>query len=72
MSSPLPRRFILTSWSTFIGMRGLPVAWAGQASLQRPHSVQANESRRLFQGSSCTRSMPNFSVFSKSIFGGRP
>jgi hypothetical protein len=42
MSVPLrSRRFTFRSWSTFIGWRGFPVAWAGHAALQRPHSVQA-------------------------------
>ena len=42
MSAPLrSRRLTFTSWSTFIGMRGFPVAWAGHTALQRPHSVQA-------------------------------
>jgi len=53
-------------------MSGFPVVCAGQAALHRPHSVQANVSRSVFQGSSWTWSIPNFSLFSKSIFGGRP
>jgi hypothetical protein len=73
MSSPFrSRRLTLTSWRTFIGLSGFAVRWAGQTELQRPHSVHAYESRRLFHGSSCTRSIPNFSVFSKSICGGSP
>ena len=60
------------SCRTFMGMRGLPVAWAGQTELQRPHSVQAKVSRRVFQGISSTRSTPNFSASSKSIGSGRP
>ena len=66
------RRLSLTSWSTFIGWSGLPVACAGQTELQRPHSVHANESSRAFHGSSRTWLTPNVSVLSKSIRGGRP
>src|SRR6201747_1828546 len=36
------------------GSRGLPVAWAGQRLVQRPHMVQAAVSSSCFPGSSST------------------
>ena len=37
------------SCTTWRGLSGLPVVAAGQASWQRPHSVQEKESNRSFQ-----------------------
>ena len=53
-----------------LGLSGLPVAQAGQASWQRPHSVHVNPSSRSFQDRSSMVLMPNrASSASRSIFG---
>ena len=49
-----------------LGERGLPLAKAGQASWQRPHSMQAKASRLSFQVKSGSFSMPKTSDFSRS------
>src|SRR6185369_15240740 len=56
--SAFTSRLVLTAWITWRGLRGLPVARAGQASWQRPHSVQVKESSRSFQLKSVTLATP--------------
>ena len=56
-----------------LGLSGLPVFQAGQASWQRPHSVHVNPSSRSFQLRSATVRMPNVaSSASRSIAGSSP
>ena len=56
-----------------LGLSGLPVFQAGQASWQRPHSVQVNPSSRSFQPRSWSVLSPNVAVSSsRSIFGSSP
>ena len=43
------------------GSSGLPVAWAGQTLVHRPHIVQASVSRSCFQVKSSTTEAPNVS-----------
>src|ERR1700736_4631395 len=43
------------------GSRGLPVAWAGQRLVQRPHMVQASVSRSCFHVKSSTTEAPKLS-----------
>ena len=49
-----------------IGSSVFPVAFAGQLSVHRPHSVHANPSRSWRKLSCSTRRTPNDSVFSRS------
>src|SRR3989454_12116640 len=55
-----------------IGLSGLPVAFAGHASVHRPHSVHAYPSRSCRQESCSTRFTPKVSVFSRSTFLSAP
>ena len=56
-----------------LGLSGLPVLLAGQASWQRPHSVQVKPSRRSFQPRSWSVFRPNVaSSSSRSIAGSSP
>jgi hypothetical protein len=56
-----------------LGLSGLPVAKAGQASWQRPHSVQVKPSRTSFQPRSWSVLSPNVaSSASRSIAGSSP
>ena len=50
------------------GDSSLPTRLAGQAAVQRPHSVQASKSSRSFQVNPARALMPSFSEVSKSIF----
>ena len=54
----LASRLVLMVWMICRGLSGLLVACAGQASWQRPHSVQEKESSRSFQVKSVTFSTP--------------
>ena len=55
------------------GLRGLPVFQAGQASWQRPHSVQVKPSSMSFQPRSASVRTPNVaSSASRSIAGSSP
>ena len=55
------------------GSRGFPVAFAGQAAVQRPHSVHAKPSKTSFQPRSARVRMPNVaSSRSRSIAGSWP
>ena len=55
------------------GSSGLPVRLAGQASVQRPHSVQVKPSRTSFQPRSWRVRIPNVtSSRSRSIAGSSP
>ncbi len=55
------------------GLSGLPVRFAGQASVHRPHSVHVNPSRRSFQPRSWRVRRPNVaSSASRSIAGSSP
>ena len=56
-----------------LGLSGLPVAQAGHACWQRPHSVQVKPSRRSFQPRSWSDFSPNVaSSRSRSIAGSSP
>ena len=56
-----------------LGLSGLPVFHAGQASWQRPHSVHVKPSSRSFHDRSATVRMPNVaSSASRSIAGSSP
>src|SRR5437879_12678846 len=55
-----------------IGSSGLPVAFAGHASVHRPHSVHAYPSRSCRHDSCSTRFAPNPSDFSRSTFFSAP
>ena len=56
-----------------LGLSGFPVLYAGQASWQRPHSVQVKPSRTSFQPRSWSVLSPNVAVSSsRSIFGSSP
>ena len=56
-----------------LGLSGLPVFQAGQASWQRPHSVQVKPSSRSFQPRSWSVLSPNVaSSASRSSFGSSP
>ena len=55
---PFASRFALMAWMTWRGLSGLPVAAAGQASWQRPHSVQEKQSKRSFQVNCSTLPTP--------------
>ena len=56
-----------------LGLSGLPVVHAGQASWQRPHSVHVKPSSRSFHDRSATVRMPNVaSSASRSIAGSSP
>ena len=56
-----------------LGLSGFPVACAGHASWQRPHSVQVKPSSRSFQPRSWSVLSPNVAVSSsRSIFGSSP
>ena len=45
----------------------LPTRWAGQAAVQRPHSVQASRSKRSFQVKPASELTPSLPSVSKSI-----
>ena len=51
------------------GSSGLPVAWAGQTLVQRPHIVQASVSRSCFHVKSSTTLAPNVSSSVSARFG---
>src|SRR6056300_558813 len=51
------------------GSSGLPVAWAGQTLVHRPHIVQASVSRSCFQVKSSTTEAPNDSSSVSMRFG---
>src|ERR671912_520021 len=51
------------------GSSGLPVAWAGQTLVQRPHIVQASVSRSCFQVKSATVDAPKLSSSVSIRFG---
>src|SRR6059036_28582 len=55
-----------------IGSSGLPVAFAGHAAVQRPHSVHAYPSRSCRHESCSTRFTPNVSDFSRSTVFNAP
>ena len=56
-----------------LGLSGFPVAYAGQACWQRPHSVQVKPSSRSFHDRSATVRTPNMaSSASRSIAGSWP
>ncbi len=56
-----------------LGFSGFPVLYAGQASWQRPHSVQVKPSSRSFQPRSWSVRSPNWgSSASRSIMGSSP
>ena len=57
------------AWMIWRGFRGLPVAWAGHAFWQRPHSVQLNPSKRSFQVKSVTTPTPKSFPGAKSSRG---
>jgi len=55
------------------GSSDLPVTFAGQASVQRPHSVQVKPSRRSFQPRSAIVRTPNVWLSaSRSMAGSSP
>src|SRR3954453_495125 len=60
-----PGRVADMTWPTFStisrGSSGLPVAWAGQTLVQRPHTVQASVSSSCFQVNSSMVFAPKFS-----------
>src|SRR5918993_5287630 len=51
------------------GSRGLPVAWAGQTLVHRPHIVQASVSSSCFQVKSSTVEAPKLSSSVSARFG---
>ena len=51
------------------GSSGLPVAWAGQTLVQRPHIVQASVSSSCFHVKSSTTEAPNVSSSVSARFG---
>src|SRR6476620_12774286 len=51
------------------GSSGLPVAWAGQTLVHRPHIVQASVSRSCFQVKSSTVDAPKLSSSVSMRFG---
>src|SRR3970040_422838 len=54
-----------------VGERSLQVMLAGQAAVQRPHSVQVYESSICFQVKLSSLPTPKLSAFSKSGIGAR-
>ena len=62
---PASRAFSMLK-TIILGERGLSLAKAGQASWQRPHSMQAKASRLSFQVKSGSFSRPKTSDFSRS------
>ena len=69
--SPASRAFSMLN-RIILGERGLSLAKAGQASWQRPHSMQAKASRLSFQVKSAVFSTPKTSDFSRSRAGSSP
>ena len=57
------------STMTCFGESILPVRFAGQAAVQRPHSVQVYVSSNCFQLNCRSSPTPNTSAFSMSLIG---